>query len=89
MLGTSTITISTSLPHMHAAGFWMSTTVFNKTGGLKKEFLVEYYDGGYQRTLDANIEISPGDSFTTRLCSSRSKERCLGVGVMRRCAWIS
>jgi len=80
MLGTTTITLATSFPHMHEEGFFMSTTVCNKEGALKHEFRVEYYDGGFQGSLDANIEITPGDSFTTRCVYKPKAEAMFGLG---------
>jgi len=80
MLGTSTIQLMTSFLHMHEEGFWMSTTVYNKTGGLRHEFRVEYYDGGFQGSLDANIEISAGDSFITRCVFKPKQGAVFGTG---------
>mmetsp|Transcript_4773 Transcript_4773/g.11615 ORF Transcript_4773/g.11615 Transcript_4773/m.11615 type:complete len:239 (-) Transcript_4773:234-950(-) len=66
LAATETLTVFSSLLHLHGEGYYMRTQVFNEDGTLKKETKVEYYDGDWQAASDFDaFEIVPGDSFKT------------------------
>jgi len=79
-LGNESITIISSLLHMHVDGYFMETVVLDSTGAEKQRATAEYYDGNFQTDVHAQFEITGGDTLRTR-CVYKPKEGAMfGLG---------